>query len=132
MENRNQNAIVKRESGAIVKCPEPVRRIVEPPADIYETDNDFILRVDIPGARKDDISINLDSGNLTIKAVSGHGSDPDSELIFSEIGNKCYEREFRVGRGIDADGISARYENGILTLTMPKTEGFRARNIKIN
>jgi HSP20 family protein len=132
MENNKQDAIVRKESGFIIKFPEPERIIVAPLADLIETSDDFVLKLDIPGARKNSIRLTVDSELLTIYATTNSDTDQYAKQLYCEIGLKNYIREFHLGQGINLDNISAQYENGVLTITLPKTEEVKAREIKIN
>jgi len=132
MENNNPNAIIKKESGAIIKRPESERIIVAPLTDLFETADDFVLKLDIPGVNKNSIRLTVRSELLTIRATAVSPDDVDAKLLYCEIGSKDYLREFRLGQGINLDNISSQFENGVLIITLPKTEEVKAREIKIN
>lgn len=92
--------------------------------DIREEDGKFILEADLPGFDKSDISVDLDGDRLTVKAErhSGYESKENKDsYIRCERSYGSYSRSFDVS-GIDTDAIGAKYENGVLTLTLPKKE----------
>jgi HSP20 family protein len=132
MENNKQGAIVKKEPCAVIKCTEPSRIIVTPLADLFETADSFVLKLDMPGAQKDSIGLTVEPEQLTIRATVDSHTSANTKLLYSEIGLKNYLREFRLGHGIDMDNISAQFGNGVLTITLPKTDEVKARSIKIN
>ena len=131
MENNNRNAIVKKDTGAVIKYPEIERVVVEPLADLFETADGFVLKLDIPGAKKDKIRITSDLDRLVITAPLDVEPDRDKKILFSEIKPKVFARSFNLGDGIDTKGISASCENGVLTVNLPKNEDSKAREIKI-
>ena len=91
--------------------------------DITEKDGKYILEADLPGFKKEDISVDIDKDCLTISAE--HKSEENEEDANSYIRREryygSYSRCFNV-KGIDTEAISAAYNDGVLTLTMPKKE----------
>lgn len=93
--------------------------------DIYEEDGIYTLEMDIPGFDKKDVNIEIDDNDyLTITAEKNTTSDESSDdknYIRKERSYGKYQRSFYIG-GIDKENISAKFENGILKVTMPKKE----------
>ena len=90
--------------------------------DVRETDKGYELDVDLPGFKKDEVQVQLKDGYLTISAAKGLDKDEQDKkgnYIRRERYYGAYTRSFNVSE-IDAEGIKAAYENGVLTLTMPK------------
>lgn len=91
--------------------------------DITEKDGKYILEADLPGFKKEDISVDIDKDCLTITAE--HKSEEKEENADSYIRREryygSYTRSFNV-KGIDTEAITASYNDGVLTLTMPKKE----------
>ena len=91
--------------------------------DITEKDGNYILEADLPGFKKEEISVDIDKDCLTITAE--HKSEEKEENTDSYIRREryygSYTRSFNV-KGIDTEAISAAYNDGVLTLTMPKKE----------
>ena len=91
--------------------------------DITEKDGKYILEADLPGFKKEDISVDIDKDCLTISAE--HKSEENEEDVNSYIRREryygSYSRCFNV-KGIDTEAITAAYNDGVLTLTMPKKE----------
>ena len=90
--------------------------------DIQEDGDNFVLEADLPGFKKEDIKVDIDDDILVIKAE--HSEDKDEkndngDYIRRERYYGSYTRSFNVSE-INVDGITASYENGVLTLTMPK------------
>ena len=91
--------------------------------DITEKDGKYVLEADLPGFKKEDISVDIDKDCLTITAE--HKREDKEENADSYIRRErfygSYTRSFNV-KGIDTEAITAAYNDGVLTLTMPKKE----------
>ena len=88
--------------------------------DIRETDDSFRLECELPGFDKEDLHITHDDRILTIRAAHETGADnSDDGYLRRERSRSSFERRFRLN-GVDKDGISAEYKNGLLTVTLPK------------
>ena len=100
-------------------------KAIEPfKTDIKETEEGYLLEADLPGFEKKDISVGLDGDYLTIKAErhSEHeDKDKKDKYVRCERSYGSYQRSFDV-TGIDTEKISAKYENGVLSLSMPRRE----------
>lgn len=91
--------------------------------DVRETDSTYELDVDLPGFKKDEISVDLRDGYLTIGAVKGFDKeDKQGHYIRQERYAGTCSRSFYVGEGIQAGDVSAKFEDGILKLSLPKRE----------
>ncbi len=91
--------------------------------DVRETDNSYEVDIDLPGFKKDEISVELKDGYLTINATKGldkDQKDKDGSYIRRERYAGDMTRSFFVGNGITKEEIHAKYENGILMLSVPK------------
>ena len=90
--------------------------------DISETNDAYKLEAELPGFKKEDIKVDIDDDTLTIKAEHTENNDEqndEGEYVRRERYYGSYSRSFNVSE-IDVEGITAAYENGILTLTLPK------------
>lgn len=91
--------------------------------DVKETDTSYEMDIDLPGFKKDEINAKLDHGYLTISAAKGldkEKQDPKGNYIRQERYAGSMSRSFYVGDNITQDEIRAKYEDGILQLTIPK------------
>ena len=102
-----------------------------PRSDIYETDDNVVVTVDMPGASQDTINITLEKNILTITGNSTHGNPDGFALAFAEYEVGDYERSFRLTDQINQDAIEALYKDGVLKLTLPKAEAAKARKISV-
>ena len=90
--------------------------------DVQETDDAYILESDLPGFKKEDIDVQIQDDILTIRAER-HAAHEDKEQKnnYVRVERSCgsFTRSFEVS-GVDTDAVTAKYENGVLTLTLPK------------
>jgi len=122
----------KQEVQQVGESTRPMRSFV-PAVDIYETDEMVRLIAEMPGVCKECVDIGLDDGVLTIKgwtkAEEQQAAQETVLLREFEAGN--YMRRFTVAESIDQEKIQAMMADGILTLTLPKTEYAKPRKIEI-
>ena len=91
--------------------------------DVRETDSGYEVDIDLPGFKKDEINIQLDNGYLSISAAKGldkDEQDKEGKYIRKERYAGYMSRSFYVGNAITQDDIKAKYESGILRLSVPK------------
>ena len=91
--------------------------------DVRETDSGYEVDIDLPGFKKDEINIQLDKGYLSISAAKGldkDEQDKEGKYIRKERYAGSMSRSFYVGNAITQDDIKAKYESGILRLSVPK------------
>jgi len=103
-----------------------------PTLDVLETKNDLVVRAEIPGIDPKDIDISLANDILTIKGEKKQEIEEKEEnyhLIERSYGS--FTRMVRLPREVQSDKISASYKNGILKITLPKSEEAKKKEIKI-
>ena len=94
-----------------------------PPANIVEKADLYKIELAAPGMQKADFNVKLDGKILTISAEKKAETTSENEkMIRKEFGYKAFKRSFTLDEKIDAANITAKYENGILTLELPKKE----------
>jgi len=123
------NAVAQRENNQTVAQNE--RRFVAPEVNIFETKDEYVLESEMPGVNKDGLEITLEANVLTLV---GHRSDAPvgGEAVYRESRPADYRRVFELDPAIDGDKISARMDQGILTLTLPKAERVKPRKISVS
>lgn len=103
-----------------------------PRMDLIETDNAYRIHLDVPGIDKDDLKINYQDNQLT---VSGERPSPQSgnneEFVRVERSFGSFYRSFSLPKTVNADRIQATYEHGVLTISVPKAEEVKPRQIEI-
>ena len=103
-----------------------------PRTDLSETDDAFRIRLDVPGMTKEDITINLQSNTLTVSGERTTERQEESEeyvRVERAFGN--FHRTFTLPDAVDAESVEAVYEDGVLTINVPKTETSTRRQIEI-
>lgn len=120
----------EREQTTAPAAPEQIREgpHYHPDVDIVERPDALLVRADLPGAERKAVDVRLENGVLTLAA---RVKDRGREFVFQEYGVGDYYRAFAVGEGVDAERISAEYADGVLTLTLPKSEAARPRRIEV-
>ena len=106
-----------------------VRRIV-PSVDVYETPNEVVLLADVPGLSKEALQLDVEDDEVTISGTF-EGKDGDGEKLIAEYAYGEYRRTFILADTIDREKITAKIEDGVLTVTLPKKEKVKPRKIKI-
>lgn len=105
-----------------------------PAMDIKERENEYVVRTDLPGVRKEDINVTLENGVLTITAER-RDEDVQKEgerEIRREARYGRYTRSLRLGTQIDEKGVKAKHRDGVLELTLPKAEQVKPRKISVD
>ena len=93
--------------------------------DVKETDNGYELDIDLPGFKKDEITAHLEDGYLTVSAAKGVDKDEkvkEGRYIRRERYSGSMTRSFYVGNAVTEQDIKAKYEDGILSLSIPKKD----------
>ena len=106
-----------------------------PAMDIVENDDAFLALADLPGLTKDDIEISVEDGMLSISGErkSAHTSDEESKGFKRlERAWGTFRRSFSLPQGVDLEKVSASFTDGVLTVTLPKTEIVKARKVDIH
>ena len=94
--------------------------------DVRELDNAYELAVDLPGFKKDEIKLELKDGCLVIRAAKGvekDDKDKKGRMIRNERYSGAVERSFYVGEDVTEDEVKAKFEDGVLQITIPKKDG---------
>jgi HSP20 family protein len=103
-----------------------------PLADVYETGNDFIVKVELPGIDAKAIDVRVENNVLTIRGERKFQEDVDEENYHRlERLYGTFSRSFTLPQTIDSDKIAAEYRDGVLTLKLPKAEKARTKRIQI-
>ncbi len=105
-------------------------RFVAPPGSIREEGDGYTLKLEMPGVNKEGLEISVENNELT---VVGRRSVPGIEgmILHRESRSEDFRRTFEIDPSIDAGKISAKIEQGIVTLTLPKAEHVKPRKISV-
>ena len=104
-----------------------------PAIDMYQTDNEVVVRAALPGIKADDVQINVNGDILTIKGESKHEEEKkDKSWHIREQSWGAFERSVALPTSVTADRANADFENGILTITLPKSEKVKPKTITVH
>ncbi|MBV0900033.1 MAG: Hsp20/alpha crystallin family protein [Wolbachia endosymbiont of Fragariocoptes setiger] len=96
-----------------------------PACDFYETDKDYCLSIDLPGIAKENIDISMSGDNLVVKGdkkSDTESCDKDKKYYCSERYHGSFYRSIRLPENADKEKVSADFDNGVLSITIPKSE----------
>jgi len=105
-----------------------------PAVDISEHKDKYTVKADLPGLKQEDVKVELDDGVLKIsgdRKSEREEKDETKKYHYYERTYGAFERRFVLPRDTDAEKIDAKYENGVLTVDIPKTEAKKPKEIKI-
>lgn len=103
-----------------------------PSVDIMETENEIVLKADLPGVSEKELDITLEDGTLTIKGDRKFDSESKSKGYHRiERGYGSFVRCFSFPESVDPEKIDADYRAGVLTVTLPKKEVSKPRQVKV-
>ncbi len=103
-----------------------------PAVDIAETDNELVLKADVPGVKLEDINIEVENGTLSLSGNRSYSTEENKGGYHrQERFYGSFHRAFVLPETVDLEKVAAGYENGVLTITMPKKEIAKPRTIKV-
>ncbi len=112
---------------------EPASRPWAPAVDIYETDQNLVLKAELPGVDPKDVEVRVEDNTLYFKGERKFENEVKEENYHRvERTYGAFSRSFALPTSIDADRVLAEYKDGLLTLTLPKREEAKPKTIKIN
>jgi HSP20 family protein len=119
-ENRNGHAETRAEE-----------QFLAPSSSVFETGEGYLLHLEMPGVNKEGLEISVEDNELTI---TGRRSLPafDGTLLHRESRRENFRRTFELDPSIDTNRISAKVEQGVVTLTLPKAEHVKPRKIAVS
>ena len=103
----------------------------QPPVDLYETTDAYILTAEIPGVERDDVDIQTGEGRLTLSGVRQERAVACEQFHRLERGHGSFQRTFQLPPPIDHDAVTADLKDGVLTVRIPKLAVPSARRIPI-
>jgi HSP20 family protein len=107
-------------------------QVVVPPVDIFEDDHGITVLADLPGVSREQLGVRVDGDSLIIEGTaSPMGVPQNMELIYSEAQFPSYRRQFTLSRELDPSRIEAQLKDGMLRLSIPKSEDARPRRIEV-
>ena len=111
--------------------PQPAREYVSPEVNIFETNDGYVLEAEMPGVSKEGLEITLEGNEMTLVGRRKDDVAP-GEPLFRERALADYRRGFELDPAIDTAKIAAKIDQGLLTLTLPKSERVKPRRIAVD
>ncbi len=123
--NRLFNTLFEPSTGAVM-------RRWSPAMDLVETEDNYVLRADLPGVSEGDVKIELDDNVLTISGERKSAHKEAKEGYYRvERAYGSFSRTLKLPEGVDADSISASFDRGVLEVKVPKPEQRKPRRVEI-
>ena len=102
------------------------------PVDVIESDDQVVVRATVPGVKPEDIEVTLTGDLLTIKGeFKTENREERANYVRQERRSGSFCRQISLPAGVNADNVEATFENGVLTLEMPKLEDIGVKTIKV-
>ncbi|MCK3685133.1 Hsp20/alpha crystallin family protein [Maribellus sp. YY47] len=100
-----------------------VKNCASPATNVFETEKEFKIEIQLPGFSKEDLQLNYQNNLLSIKVEKDEKeTKEDYKYAHREFGVYNFEKQYRVPKSVEAEKIAARFENGILVIELPKRE----------
>jgi HSP20 family protein len=114
-----------------------VNRVFEtafaPALDVVEAKDDFLVKVDLPGLSKEDVSVTIQDNFLTIRGERKHEVEKkDTNFYHRERVHGTFSRTIELPTRVDAGKVAANFRDGVLHVTLPKSEEAKPKEIKVN
>ncbi len=111
----------------------PLRsRGFDPVIDVKENEKDFIIHAELPGLSKDDFKLTVEDNSLALEGEKKVEKEEKSDNLYrTERSYGAFKRVFRLTDSVDSKKIAADYTNGILSITVPKTEKAKPKQIEV-
>jgi HSP20 family protein len=104
-----------------------------PAVDIYETENEVVVKTDLPDVQENEIDVRVENNTLTIRGERKFNNEVhEDNYLRVERAYGTFTRSFSLPNTVNTEGIRAEYRNGVLNVTMPKREESKAKQIKIS
>ncbi|MGL1902151.1 MAG: Hsp20/alpha crystallin family protein [Fibrobacterales bacterium] len=115
------------------KTPVVTRDSITPKVDVYSDDKAYYLEVDLPGFAKDSIAVEVKDTTLTISATNENKEEKkERDYHIRERSFRNFERSFKLGETLNAENISAKHKNGVLTVIVDKKENVLPKKITVD
>ena len=101
------------------------------PLDAFRHGDEFVINVDLPGVDPSAIDITVERNVMTLKAERAWRRSEEDQVLMSERPQGTFTRQLYLGEGLDAERVNARYEHGVLTLTIPVAEKAKPRKVEV-
>jgi HSP20 family protein len=101
------------------------------PMDAYRRGDAFVVHFDLPGVQPDTVDLTVEQNTLTVTAERSWSPVEGDEVVITERPQGTFSRQLMVGDSLDTERITARYDHGVLTITIPVAEQSKARKVEV-
>jgi HSP20 family protein len=99
---------------------------------IVENEDNYTLTAEVPGMKEKDIDLEIKDGRMTLKGHTEESQEKEEDHYrMREFSRRSFERSFTIGEGVDQDNISAKLDNGVLKVVLPKKEEAKPKTVKV-
>lgn len=103
-----------------------------PRIDVSDRENEIVVRAEVPGVKKDDLDVSVNEDSVTIRGETRYEEKKEQENFYRrEIGQSAFARTVALPGQVDPNKAKAKFQEGVLELTLPKSEGTRRRKITV-
>jgi HSP20 family molecular chaperone IbpA len=120
-----------RPEGAVQREGRAPQIVLRPPTDIFEDEEGITLQMDVPGASRERLALQVNRNQLDVEADAQIEMPQDMEAVYADVRATHYQRTFALSGELDADRIDATLKDGVLTLRIPKRAELRPRKIEV-
>ncbi len=99
--------------------------------DAYRHGDDYVVQFDLPGIDPSSIDLTVEKNSLTLRAERNYEPTEDDQVVVAERPQGTFSRQLYLGEGLDLDHVDARYDNGVLTVTIPVAATAKPRRVEI-
>ena len=123
------NEVVQRETQTAPALPQA--QPLAPQVDIVEDPDGISLYADMPGVSRDGLQVQVEGDTLTLRGEIAIDLPQGMDPYYAELRSSAWERSFTLSRELDADGIAAKFKDGVLDLRIPKAEHAKPRKVEV-
>lgn len=106
--------------------------LIHPMVDMYDKDDEIVVKAEIPGVEKEDVNISLTNNTLTIKGESKKEKETKEEdYYYCERSHGKFARMLTLPEEVQSDKVTAEFKNGLLEIHLPKSPGAKPKEIKV-
>lgn len=103
-----------------------------PKVDVIDRDHEVVVKAELPGVKKENLDVTVGDNSITIRAITRQETKEEKDNYYrSEISSGSFMRTVGLPSAVDAEKAKAKFADGVLEMTLPKVEGAKRRNVKI-
>jgi HSP20 family molecular chaperone IbpA len=123
--------VATRQQDALQREGQRLEFVLRPATDIFEDDEGITLQMDVPGASKERLSLQVNRDRLDVEADVRIDMPQDMEAVYADLRSTRYQRTFALSSELETSKVDASLKDGVLTLRIPKRAEIRPRRIEV-